>query len=314
MFERCTYVQLVSRCFSNPKRDSLLEKVLLMEFFVVQTLSGFSFAAVLFMLASGLSLIFGVMNIVNIAHGSYYMLGGYIGLSIYWVTGSLLLAMLGGGLAIAVVGYGMQRFFLRQFFDPFPQVMITMGFAYLFRDLALLIWGGDPLSFPAPKILQGSMHLGDIVFPYYRLFIIVIAIFVAIGLWFFNEKTSYGAQLRATVDDHEMAKGVGINTPLVSGLMFALGAFLAAFGGVIAAPAFGLYAGLDFEVLPLAFVVVIVGGMGSLKGAAVGSVLVGLVDNWGKALFPDFSYFTLFLPMAVVLAIRPTGLFGERTS
>ena len=285
-----------------------------MEFFVVQTLSGFSFAAVLFMLASGLSLIFGVMNIVNIAHGSYYMLGGYIGLSIYWVTGSLLLAMLGGGLAIAVVGYGMQRFFLRQFFDAFPQVMITMGFAYLFRDLALLIWGGDPLSFPAPKILQGSMHLGDIVFPFYRLFIIVVAIFVAVGLWFFNEKTSYGAQLRATVDDHEMAKGVGINTPLVSGLMFALGAFLAAFGGVIAAPAFGLYAGLDFEVLPLAFVVVIVGGMGSLKGAAVGSILVGLVDNWGKALFPDFSYFTLFLPMAVVLAIRPTGLFGERTS
>ena len=285
-----------------------------MEFFVVQTLSGFSFAAVLFMLASGLSLIFGVMNIVNIAHGSYYMLGGYIGLSIYWVTGSLLLAMLGGGLAIAVVGYGMQRFFLRQFFDAFPQVMITMGFAYLFRDLALLIWGGDPLSFPAPKILQGSMHLGDIVFPFYRLFIIVVAIFVAVGLWFFNEKTSYGAQLRATVDDHEMAKGVGINTPMVSGLMFALGAFLAAFGGVIAAPAFGLYAGLDFEVLPLAFVVVIVGGMGSLKGAAVGSILVGLVDNWGKALFPDFSYFTLFLPMAVVLAIRPTGLFGERTS
>jgi branched-chain amino acid transport system permease protein len=285
-----------------------------MEFFVVQTLSGFSFAAVLFMLASGLSLIFGVMNIVNIAHGSYYMLGGYIGLSIYWVTGSLPLAMLGGGLAIGVVGYGMQRFFLRKFFDPFPQVMITMGFAYLFRDLALLIWGGDPLSFPAPKILEGSMHLGDIVFPYYRLFIIVIAIFVAVGLWFFNEKTSYGAQLRATVDDHEMAKGVGINTPLVSGLMFSLGAFLAAFGGVIAAPAFGLYAGLDFEVLPLAFVVVIVGGMGSLKGAAVGSILVGLVDNWGKALFPDFSYFTLFLPMAVVLAIRPTGLFGERTS
>ena len=285
-----------------------------MEFFIVQTLSGFSFAAVLFMLASGLSLIFGVMNIVNIAHGSYYMLGGYIGLSIYWVTGSLLLAMLGGALAIAVVGYGMQRFFLRRFFDAFPQVMITMGFAYLFRDLALLIWGGDPLWFPAPKILQGSMHLGEIVFPIYRLFIIVVAIVVAIGLWFFNEKTSYGAQLRATVDDHEMARGVGINTPLVSGMMFALGAFLAAFGGVIAAPAFGLYAGLDFEVLPLAFVVVIVGGMGSLKGAAVGSILVGLVDNWGKALFPDFSYFTLFLPMAVVLAIRPTGLFGERTS
>jgi len=285
-----------------------------MEFFVVQTLSGFSFAAVLFMLASGLSLIFGVMHIVNIAHGSYYMLGAYIGLSIYWATSSFPLAILGGALAIAVVGYGMQRFFLRRFFDAFPQVMMTMGFAYIFRDLALLIWGGDPLSFPAPKFLEGSIHFGEIVFPRYRLFIIIIAIVVAIGLWFFNEKTSYGAQLRATVDDHEMARGVGINVPLVSGLMFALGAFLAAFGGVVAAPAFGIYAGLDFEVLPLAFVVVIVGGMGSLKGAAVGSILVGLVDNWGKALFPDFSYFTLFLPMAIVLAIRPSGLFGESTS
>ena len=284
-----------------------------MEFFVVQTLSGFSFAAVLFMLASGLSLIFGVMHIVNIAHGSYYMLGAYIGLSIYWATSSFPLAIIGGAVAIAVIGYGMQRFFLRRFFDAFPQVMMTMGFAYIFRDLALLIWGGDPLSFPAPEILQGSIHLGEIVFPLYRISIILIAICVAIGLWFFNEKTSYGAQLRATVDDHEMARGVGINVPLVSGLMFALGAFLAAFGGVVAAPAFGIYAGLDFEVLPLAFVVVIVGGMGSLKGAAVGSILVGLVDNWGKALFPDFSYFTLFLPMAIVLAIRPSGLFGEKT-
>jgi len=284
-----------------------------MEFFIVQTLSGFSFAAVLFMLASGLSLIFGVMHIVNIAHGSYYMLGAYIGLSIYWATSSFPLAILGGAIAIAVIGYGMQRFFLRRFFDAFPQVMMTMGFAYIFRDLALLIWGGDPLSFPAPEILQGSIHLGEIVFPLYRISIILIAICVAIGLWFFNEKTAYGAQLRATVDDHEMAKGVGINVSLVSGLMFALGAFLAAFGGVVAAPAFGIYAGLDFEVLPLAFVVVIVGGMGSLKGAAVGSILVGLVDNWGKALFPDFSYFTLFLPMAIVLAIRPSGLFGEKT-
>jgi branched-chain amino acid transport system permease protein len=285
-----------------------------MEFFVVQSLSGFSYAAVLFMLASGLSLIFGVMHIVNISHGSYYMLGGYIGLSIYWATNSFPLAILGGALAIAAIGYAMQRFFLRRFFDPFPQVMMTMGFAYIFRDLALLIWGGDPVSLPAPEMLQGSIHLGEIVFPRYRIFIILIAICVAIGLWFFNEKTSYGAQLRATVDDHEMARGVGINVPLVSGLMFALGAFLAAFGGVVAAPVFGLYAGLDFEVLPLAFVVVIVGGMGSLKGAAVGSILVGLVDNWGKALFPDFSYFTLFLPMAIVLAIRPSGLFGEKTS
>ena len=143
---------------------------------------------------------------------------------------------------------------------------------------------------------------------------ILISALVAIGLWVFNEKTSLGAQLRATVDDKEMAAGVGINVPLVSALMFGLGAFLAAIGGVVAAPFFGVYAGADFEVLPLAFLVVIVGGMGSLKGAAVGSILVGLVDNFGKALLPDLSYFTLFLPMAIVLAVRPTGLFGIKTN
>jgi branched-chain amino acid transport system permease protein len=189
---------------------------------------------------------------------------------------------------------------------------MTMGFALIFRDLALLIWGGDPLSFPAPAFLQGSIHMGEIVFPIYRLFVIALSVAVAIGLWVFNEKTSFGASLRATVDDNEMARGVGINVPLVSALMFGLGAFLAAFGGVVAAPFFGVYAGADFEILPLAFVVVIVGGMGSLKGAAVGSILVGLVDNFGKALVPDLSYFTLFLPMAIVLAIKPTGLFGRK--
>jgi branched-chain amino acid transport system permease protein len=285
-----------------------------MDFLIVQTLSGISFAAVLFLLTSGLSLIFGVMNIVNVSHGAYYLLGGYIGLSVYEVTGSFFIALLGGGFAIAIIGILMHRFFLRSFVGHFPQVLTTMGFALIFRDVALLIWGGDPLTFPAPALLQGSMQIGNIVFPKYRLFMILISAVVAIALWVFNEKTSLGAQLRATVDDREMAAGVGINVPLVSALMFGLGAFLAAIGGVVAAPFFGVYAGADFEVLPLAFLVVIVGGMGSLKGAAVGSILVGLVDNFGKALLPDLSYFTLFLPMAIVLAIRPTGLFGIKTS
>ena len=285
-----------------------------MDFLIVQTLSGISFAAVLFLLASGLSLIFGVMNIVNVSHGSYYMLGGYIGLTIYHITGSFILSLFFASLAIAGIGIFMQRFFLRAYVEHFPQVLTTMGFALIFRDLALMIWGGDPLSFPPPELMQGSIHMGDIVFPVYRFFVIFISAAVAVGLWIFNEKTPYGAQLRATIDNKEMAAGIGVNVPLVSALMFGLGAFLAAFGGVVAAPFFGVYAGADFEVLPLAFLVVIVGGMGSLRGAAVGSILVGLVDNFGKALVPDLSYFTLFLPMAIVLAIRPTGLFGIKTN
>jgi branched-chain amino acid transport system permease protein len=283
-----------------------------MDFFIVQALSGISFAAVLFLLTSGLSLIFGAMNIVNIAHGSYYMLGGYIGLSAYWATHNFFIGLLAGALSIGVIGSLMQRFFLRKYVEHFPQVLMTMGFALIFRDLALLVWGGDPYSFPAPEFLQSSIRIGDVVFPSYRVFVIFLSAAVAASLWLFDEKTSYGAQLRATVDDKEMASGMGINVPLVSGMTFGLGAFLAAFGGVVAAPFFGVYAGADFEILPLAFLVVIVGGMGSLKGAAVGSILVGLVDNFGKALFPDFSYFTLFLPMAIVIAIRPTGLFGVK--
>ena len=282
------------------------------EFLLVQTLNGLSFGALLFLLGSGLSLIYGVMKIVNIAHGSYYMLGAYVGLSVILRTKSFILGAFAGGVAVGVIGLGMERIFLRRFpLQALPQMMITLGFALVFRDLALLIWGGDPYTLPSPAFLIGSTQIYKVVFPVYRLFVICVAAVVAVSLWVFNDKTLVGAKLRAAVDDHEMAGGVGLNVPLISGFMFALGAFLAAFGGVMGGPIFGVYPGLDFELLSLAFVVVIVGGRGSLKGSAVGSILVGLIDNFGKALVPELSYFTLFAPMAIVLAIRPTGLFGR---
>jgi branched-chain amino acid transport system permease protein len=201
---------------------------------------------------------------------------------------------------------------LRRFpLKVFPQILITLGFALIFRDLALLVWGGDPYRLPVPLILKGSTQIYKVIFPIYRLFVIGIAALVAIALWLFNEKTMVGAKLRAAVDDYEMAGGVGVNVPLISGCMFALGASLAGFGGVMGGPIFGAYPGLDFELLSLGFVVVIVGGRGSLKGSVVGSILVGLVDNFGKALFPELSYFTLFAPMAIIVAVKPTGLFGR---
>jgi branched-chain amino acid transport system permease protein len=283
-----------------------------MEFLLIQTLNGLSFGALLFLLSSGLSLIYGVMKIVNIAHGSYFMLGAYVGLSVILKTKSFVLGAFAGALAVGVIGLIMERGFLRKFpLQPLPQMMITLGFALVFRDLALLIWGGDPYSLPCPEILKGSTEIYKVVFPIYRLFLIGVAAVVAIFLWIFNDKTLVGAKLRAAVDDHEMASGVGLNVPLISGCMFGLGAFLAAFGGVMGGPVFGVYPGLDFELLSLSFVVVIVGGRGSLKGSAVGSILVGLVDNFGKALVPELSYFTLFAPMAIVVAIKPTGLFGR---
>ena len=286
--------------------------MLLKEFLLVQTLNGLSFGALLFLLASGLSLIYGVMKIVNIAHGSYFMMGAYVGLSVILRTKSFLLGALVGGITIGVIGLIMERGFLRKFpLQALPQMMITLGFALVFRDLALLIWGGDPYTLPCPAFLRGSTHIYQVVFPVYRLFVIGVAALVAIALWLFNDKTLVGAKLRAAVDDHEMAGGVGLNVPLISGCMFGLGAFLAAFGGVMGGPIFGVYPGLDFELLSLGFVVVIVGGRGSLKGSAVGSILVGLIDNFGKALVPELSYFTLFAPMAIIVAIKPTGLFGR---
>ena len=282
------------------------------EFWISQAFNGISYGALLFLLAAGLSLIFGVMRVVNLAHGSYFMLGGYVGLSVVWRTDSFLLALLAGAVAVGLIGVGMERLFLRRLpGQTLGQVLMTIGFALIFQDLALLIWGGDPYTIPVPEPLRGSFRVGRLAFPAYRIFIVVVAAVVGAALWLALDRTRIGARIRAAVDDAEMAQGVGINVPAVSLGVFALGACLAAVGGVVGGAFLGVYPGADFEVLPYAFVVVIVGGLGSLPGAMVGSLLVGLLDNFGKALFPELSYFTLFAPMALILALRPTGLFGR---
>jgi branched-chain amino acid transport system permease protein len=282
-------------------------------FFLQQGLNGISFALLLFLLASGLTLIFGLMRIANIAHGSFYLLGAYVGLSVMRWTHAFPLAILAGGISVAAIGILMQRWFLARFHQQtLAQVLLTMGFAFIFSDQALLLWGGDPQSVPVPRMLAGTLVAGPIYFPIYRLFVIVVGAFVYAVLWLLLEKTRVGARVRAAVDDAEMARGLGIDVWRVFTGVFALGAFLAAAAGVIGGAFLSVYPGADFDVLPLAFVVVIVGGLGSLRGALVGSLLVGLLDNFGKALFPELSYFTLFAPMALILAIRPTGLFGRR--
>lgn len=282
------------------------------QFWLIQAFNGISYGALLFLLASGLSLIFGVMRIVNLAHGSFFLLGGYVALTVIWTTGSWLLALPVAALVIAVVGLLMERVFLRPLgFDPLRQVLLTVGFAYLFQQAALDIWGGDNLDITPPHVLTESIVLGGLHLPAYRIFMICMAVVMGLILWLTMEKTRIGAMIRATVDDSEMARGVGIDTSRVSMFIFALGAFLAALGGVIGGAFLGVYPGLDFAILPIAFAVVIIGGMGSLTGAAVGSLLVGLADNFGKALFPEVSYFTLYAPMVLILALKPTGLFGR---
>jgi len=282
------------------------------EFWILQVFNGISYGALLFLLAAGLSLIFGVMRIVNLAHGSYFLLGGYVALTVIWTTGSWALAIPVAALTVAVLGLVMERVFLRPLgFDPLRQVLLTVGFAFLFQQAALDIWGGDSLDIQPPEALTESAVIGGIYFPLYRVFMIGVAAAIGLALWLAMEKTRMGAMVRAAVDDSEMARGVGIDTSKVSMFIFALGAFLAAMGGVIGGAFLGVYPGLDFEILPIAFAVVIIGGMGSLGGAAVGSLIVGLADNFGKALFPELSYFTLYAPMVLILALKPTGLFGR---
>ncbi|HZO01229.1 MAG TPA: branched-chain amino acid ABC transporter permease [Burkholderiales bacterium] len=281
-------------------------------FWLIQTFNGVSYGALLFLLASGLTLIFGVMRIVNLSHGAYFLLGGYVALTVIKASGSWLLALPVAALVIAFLGLIIERLFLRPLgFDPLRQVLLTVGFAFLFQQAALDIWGGDNLIIQPPAALSQSVVVGKLHLPVYRIFMIALAVAIGLVLWFAMERTRIGAVVRATVDDAEMARGVGIDTSRVSMFIFALGAFLAALGGVIGGAFLGIYPGLDFEVLPIAFAVVIIGGMGSLAGAAIGSLLVGLADNFGKALFPEVAYFSLYAPMVLILAMKPTGLLGR---
>jgi branched-chain amino acid transport system permease protein len=280
---------------------------------VIHTLNGISFGMLLFLLASGLSLIYGLMKILNLTHGSYYLLGGYVGLSVMKWTDSFVLAILAAALAIGLIGAAMERFFLRRFhMDELPQTLLTFGFLFIFADLSLWVWGGDPIMMAKPKMFAWSISMGLYAYPIYRLFLIGVGALLALGLWWFQERTRLGTMLRAGVDDEEIARALGINVSLMFTLVFAAGAVLAAIGGVLAGPVLSVYPGADFETLILAFAVVIVGGLGSLRGALVGALVIGLLDNFGKAFFPQFALFTVFAPMAIILVVRPAGLFGRQ--
>ena len=285
-----------------------------MTFWVLQVLNGLSFGMLLFLLAAGLSLIFGLMRILNLAHGSYYLLGAYVALSVTRATESFLVATLAGVAVVVALGVVMERLFLRRLphQEELPQALLTFGFLLIIGDVVLWIWGGAPQSLPKPEALAAPVRLGSLIFPSYRLFLIVAGAVIGVVLWLVQERTKIGAMVRAAVDDAEIARATGINVSWLSTVVFALGAALAALGGILAGPVLGMYPGADFEILLLAFVVVIIGGLGSLKGAFVGALLVGCLDNFGKALFPEFAYFTIFAPMALILAVRPAGLFGAR--
>lgn len=281
-------------------------------FWLLQVFNGMSYGALLFLLGSGLSLIFGVMRIVNLAHGSFFLLGGYVALSVIHFTGSWLLAIPIAALAVAIIGMAMERIFMRPLGgDQLRQVLLTFGFVLLFQQGALDLWGGDNLFINPPKALARSLVFGGYYLPLYRIFLIGVAVTIGVILSWVLDRTRVGATVRATVDDAQMARGIGIDTSRVSMATFGLGALLAGLGGVIGGGFLGVYPGLDSDMLPLSFAVVIIGGMGSLAGAAIGAIVVGLLDNFGQVLFPQAAYFTLYAPLVLLLAVRPTGLFGR---
>ncbi len=268
-----------------------------MNIWAIQLLNGISYGMLLFLLASGLTLTLGLMKITNLTHGSYYLLGGYAGLVVDKATGSFVLAIVAGSLAIGVIAVFTQRFLLNRILqDETSQILISFGLLFLFGDLALATWGGAAETIPKPSLFAGSFPVGGVTFPTYRLLLVGLGLAVALFLWWFQEGTRIGAVVRASVDDTEIARTVGVNVPLVMTGVFALGASLAAAAGVLGGPLVGLYPGADLDVLLLAMVVVIVGGLGSLKGAFVGSLLVGLLDTFGRVFLPELSLFAIFAP------------------
>jgi branched-chain amino acid transport system permease protein len=284
-----------------------------MSMWIMHTLNGISFGMLLFLLASGLTLILGLMSITNLSHGGYYLLGAYIGVTVMMRTGNFFLAMLVSGISIAIIGILMERFFLRGLhLQPLPQVLLTIGFTFVFADIALMMWGGEARVIEKPAFLANPVFIGKIGFPSYRLFVILVGAAVGLLLWWLQERTRVGAMVRAAVNDEEVARGLGINVPLLFTLVFGLGAFLAGLCGVLGGPFIGVYPGADFEILLLTLIVIIVGGVGSLKGALMGSLLIGLIDNFGKVLFPELARFTIYAPMVIILALKPSGLFGSR--
>jgi branched-chain amino acid transport system permease protein len=286
------------------------------EVFVAQLLNGLVYGVLLFLMAAGLSLIFGLMNVVSLAHGSFFMLGAYVGMSIFRATGSFWLALLLAPVPVIVAGVIIERLFMRPLYrrGHMDQVLLTFGFTFVFLDLVQTVWGRTVQRLPAPEALQGTIHIGAGVFSAYRLFLIGFGFAIALLLWLFLERSRIGAMVRAGVDDAQIASGLGGNIPALFSGIFGFGVALAAIGGVAAGPILSLYPGMDAEILIPAFIVIVIGGLGSLRGAFVGSLLIGIADTFGKAYLPSLALFLIYLAMILVLLIRPQGLFGIKYS
>lgn len=288
-----------------------------MKEFIAQTLNGLTLAGIIFLVSSGFTLVFGVMRVTNLSHGATYLVGGYVGYSTIGVTHNFFYGLAAGALSMGVFGLLLERTLIAHLRrSEMSELLATLGLVFVMDDLALAVFGGNPLSISLPGILGKSSQLpfDHIVYPNGRFFILGVAIVVGLALFFMLRRTRVGAIIRAGVDDRDMVSALGINVRRVFTAVFALGALLAGFAGVLGATVLGLYTGGDTDILLFCMAVVIVGGLGSYEGAILGSLLIGLIDNYGTAYFPAVSYSILFIPVVLVLLVRPQGLLGRPAS
>ena len=276
-------------------------------------LHGLAYAGLLFLVSSGLTLVFGMMNVLNFAHASFYMLGAYLSYSILRVTNSFWLSIILCPVLLFVIGALVERFLLRRVhtFGHVHELLLTFGLAYIITETVKWVWGNFPLAVNIGGYLSGQMSIFGITYPVYRIFIIICALAVGLIMTLIIYKTRVGIIVRAAVNDIEMVNALGINVPLVFMSVFAVGAALSGFAGVIAGPLLTTYPGMAAEILIDAFVVIVVGGFGSLGGAVLASVIIGELQSFGVLLFPKLSMALIYLLMAIILIIRPSGLFGE---
>jgi branched-chain amino acid transport system permease protein len=274
--------------------------------------NGVAYGNLLFLMAAGFTIIFGVLRVINMAHGSLFLLGAHIAISVAQSGGGILLAIACAALATALLGAMAERLLLHRLQgDYLAQVLVTIGLFLIISDLSTYIWGGTPRVLTLPPALDVKVTVGPFLYPGDRIALIVIGPLIALGLWYLTERTIFGARIRAAVDDEEIAQAIGISTPLLRVMVFALGSLLAGFSGALGATFVGAKPGLDLEVILLALVVVVIGGPGSLVGAYIAAISIGVIDSVGKSLWPEASLFLLFVPMLIVLMVRPNGLLGR---
>ncbi len=285
-----------------------------MTFYLLQALNGLAYSMLLFLLAAGLSLIFGLADIVNLAHGGFYVLGAYLGLSVARWTGSFWIALLTVPLLTAAAGFLLEWEFLRPLYrrTHLDQILLTFGFAFVLTDVTRWLWGAGVQSLAPPPGLDRSLPMLGTLFPAYRLFVIALGGALALGLALGLTRTQLGAIVRAGVANKEMTQALGINVGAVFTGVFAFGTALAGLAGVVAAPILGVFPGVDFETLIVTLIVVVVGGLGTLGGSFWGSLLIGEAETFGKTLVPQVALVVIYLVMAAVLLVRPSGLFGGR--